>query len=166
MRIDWVSHPGALHALEPAWRELEAAVATRPHLSSFDFLYPWYTRYAGPYGGTPLIGLAWRGRERDDLLANLQAVRSDGPPAAVVAGHELLGDDALEADRELRPDLVLVDVGLPDCDGRDLAARLGAEPHVMVLLISSRDDVESDGEALGFIPKDRLSAEAITELLP
>jgi DNA-binding NarL/FixJ family response regulator len=86
-------------------------------------------------------------------------------------GFEVVGEAATGAEaeplvREARPDLVLVDVGLPDCDGRDLADRLGSDPHVMVLLISSRDDVESDGEALGFIPKDRLSAQAIAELLP
>jgi uncharacterized Zn finger protein len=30
----------------------------------------------------PFTILAWRGRDREDLLANLQATRSDGPPAA------------------------------------------------------------------------------------
>ncbi len=30
----------------------------------------------------PFAILAWRGREREDLLDNLQAARSDGPPAA------------------------------------------------------------------------------------
>jgi uncharacterized Zn finger protein len=30
----------------------------------------------------PFTILAWRGREREELLANLQAARSDGPPAA------------------------------------------------------------------------------------
>ena len=83
-----------------------------------------------------------------------------------VVGEAADGAEAMAAARKLRPDLVLVDVGLPDCDGRDLAERLvtGGEPAV--LLISSRDDVESDGEALGFIPKDRLSGRAIAELLP
>jgi DNA-binding NarL/FixJ family response regulator len=83
-----------------------------------------------------------------------------------VVGEAADGAEALVAARELAPDLVLVDVGLPDCDGRDLAERLGTSTHVAVLLISSRDDVESGGEALGFIPKDRLSGRAITELLP
>jgi CheY-like chemotaxis protein len=88
-----------------------------------------------------------------------------------VVGEAENGSEALVAARELKPDLVLVDVGLPDCDGRDLAERLGAESldaerRLAVLLISSRDDVESGGEALGFIPKDRLSGRAIAELLP
>jgi uncharacterized Zn finger protein len=34
------------------------------------------------FDGDPFAILAWRGRDRDDLLANLQAARSDGPPAA------------------------------------------------------------------------------------
>jgi DNA-binding NarL/FixJ family response regulator len=83
-----------------------------------------------------------------------------------VVGEAADGAQALTAARELRPDLVLVDVGLPDCDGRDLAARLGTNSHVAVLLISSRDDVESGEEALGFIPKDRLSGRAIKALVP
>jgi DNA-binding NarL/FixJ family response regulator len=83
-----------------------------------------------------------------------------------VVGEAADGAEALAAARELRPDVVLVDVGLPDCDGRDLAERLGAGGEPAVLLISSRDDVESDGEALGFIPKDRLSGRAISGLLP
>ena len=84
-----------------------------------------------------------------------------------VVGEAADGAEAMAAAHELAPDLILVDVGLPDCDGRDLAELLGnAEPHVEVLLISSRDDVESGGEALGFIPKDRLSGRAIAELLP
>jgi uncharacterized Zn finger protein len=33
----------------------------------------------------PFTILAWRGRERDDLLANVGAARADGPPAADVA---------------------------------------------------------------------------------
>lgn len=86
-------------------------------------------------------------------------------------GFEVVGEaadraEALVAARELVPDLVLVDVGLPDCDGRDLADELGANARVAVVLISSRDDVESGGEALGFIPKDRLSGRAIKAMMP
>ncbi len=37
---------------------------------------------AEAFDDDPFTILAWRGREREDLLANLHAVRSDGPPAA------------------------------------------------------------------------------------
>lgn len=83
-----------------------------------------------------------------------------------VVGEAEDGAAALAAARELKPDLVLLDVGLPDCDGRDLAGRLCETVGVSVLLVSSRDDVEGDFDALGFIPKDRLSGRAIEELLP
>lgn len=42
----------------------------------------------------PFAILAWRGRERDELLANLHAARTDGPPAA---------------DRAERPEIALAD---------------------------------------------------------
>jgi uncharacterized Zn finger protein len=37
---------------------------------------------AESFDDDPFAILAWRGRERDDLLANLQAARTAGPPAA------------------------------------------------------------------------------------
>ena len=37
---------------------------------------------AESFDDDPFAILAWRGREREDLLANLQAARSAGPPAA------------------------------------------------------------------------------------
>jgi len=37
---------------------------------------------AESFDDDPFAILAWRGREREDLLANLQAARCDGPPAA------------------------------------------------------------------------------------
>ncbi len=40
---------------------------------------------AESFDADPFTILAWRGREREDLLANLHAARSDGPPAADVA---------------------------------------------------------------------------------
>lgn len=37
---------------------------------------------AETFDDNPFAILAWRGRERDELLANLHAARTDGPPAA------------------------------------------------------------------------------------
>ena len=42
---------------------------------------------AESFDDDPFPILAWRGRERDDLLANLHAARTDGPPAADPAEH-------------------------------------------------------------------------------
>ena len=81
------------------------------------------------------------------------------------------GLTAIAAAGELHPDLVLLDVNLPDIDGFDVAARitsvLGAPA---VVLTSSRDSsdfgplVHRSG-ARGFIPKGELSGAALTELI-
>jgi len=42
---------------------------------------------AESFDDDPFQILAWRGRQRDDLLANLYAARTDGPPAADAAEH-------------------------------------------------------------------------------
>ncbi|HSO98929.1 MAG TPA: response regulator, partial [Solirubrobacteraceae bacterium] len=69
------------------------------------------------------------------------------------------------------PDVVLLDIRLPDLDGFQVAERLaanGAAPTIV--LTSSRDRSDFGYEidaspAHGFIPKSELSAEAITCLI-
>jgi DNA-binding NarL/FixJ family response regulator len=91
-------------------------------------------------------------------------------------GYEVVGEagdggTALAETRRLRPELVLLDVQLPDLDGFDVAARLtGDDGGPTVILTSSRDWSESPdlivrSGACGFVPKDRLSGETIGELL-
>jgi DNA-binding NarL/FixJ family response regulator len=92
------------------------------------------------------------------------------------AGFEVIGEAAdgaaaLDAARELVPDLILLDVQLPDSSGIDLAAKLSANGGPSVILTSSRPADQlglelTTGGALGFVPKDELSASAITELVP
>jgi len=150
MRIDWVSHPGALEALEPAWRDLEAAVAGRTHLSSFDFLSVWYRWYAGAYGGTPLIGLAWHGRELVGVApltlvrgraGGIRVRRIEFAPSDVPAGEFLIRDDHPEVAAALLPSLIRAiafdvlcldgfDPGAPHLDAlRHEAARHGLSLH-------------------------------------
>lgn len=59
--IEWLRNPDQLESLAGQWRELEAGVCNRTHLSTFDFLAPGIAHYAGAYGGAPLVGLTWRG---------------------------------------------------------------------------------------------------------
>jgi DNA-binding NarL/FixJ family response regulator len=80
----------------------------------------------------------------------------------VVVGEAGTVAAASEAALSLRPDAVLVDVGLPDGDGVVLAAQLAALPwHPRVLLTSTdpevvpAEDVARSG-ALGFVPKQQL----------
>lgn len=73
--------------------------------------------------------------------------------------------------KDVRPELVLVDVHLPDADGFVLTARLLALPDPpRVVLTSSRDGAElercvAESGADGFVPKAELSRDAIDELL-
>lgn len=143
MRIDWVSHPGALAALEPAWRDLEAGVTGRTHLSSFDFLFTWYRRYAGPYGGTPLIGLAWEGRELAGVApltlvrgraAGVPVWRVEFAPSDVPAGEFLIRDDRPEIAASLLPSLVrTIGFDVACLDGFDPAS-----PHLAALADAAR----------------------------
>jgi DNA-binding NarL/FixJ family response regulator len=86
-----------------------------------------------------------------------------------VVGEAADGRSGLKVARELEPELVLLDVALPDTNGFEVAARLAGGPS-KVILTSSRDQrdlgsrVRSSG-ALGFLPKDRLSGPALMELL-
>jgi len=88
-----------------------------------------------------------------------------------VVGEASNGNDGLAAALELTPDLVVLDINLPDMDGFDVAARLTAyDGAPAVILVSSRDPsdfgplVERSG-ARGFIPKSELSGAAIAQVL-
>jgi two-component system, NarL family, response regulator EvgA len=82
------------------------------------------------------------------------------------------GRDALAAANRLRPGIVVLDVGLPDMDGVEVARQLtahGAPTAPAVVLTSSRDpsdlgEVAEDCGARGLIPKDQLSGTAIAAL--
>ena len=88
-----------------------------------------------------------------------------------VVGEAATGEEGVDVARELRPDLVLLDVNLPDIDGFEVATRITADPGApAVILTSSRDSsdfgplVEKSG-ALGFVPKSELSGPALEAVL-
>jgi DNA-binding NarL/FixJ family response regulator len=91
-------------------------------------------------------------------------------------GHMVVGvagtvAEALVRADELRPDMVLVDIGLPDGDGFALAEQLKVLPWPMrVVLISSDADganaaaAERAG-ASGFVPKDEMPGLVLRQLI-
>jgi DNA-binding NarL/FixJ family response regulator len=86
-----------------------------------------------------------------------------------VIGEAEDGRSGLELAQALDPDLVLLDVALPDLSGLEVAERL-AESRSKIVLVSSRDPLDFGARfrrtsAAGFIPKDNLSAETLKELL-
>jgi DNA-binding NarL/FixJ family response regulator len=88
-----------------------------------------------------------------------------------VIGEASDGESALQAAHRLHPDVVLLDVQLPDRTGFEVASQLtGNGSRVHVVLVSSRDCcdygplVEESG-ASGFVPKAELSGARIAALL-
>lgn len=88
-----------------------------------------------------------------------------------VVGEAVDGAEAVATAGKLRPDLVLLDVQLPDTDGFEVAARLqGLDRAPDIVLTSSRDradfgDAVSESPARGFIAKDELSGRTLAELV-
>jgi CheY-like chemotaxis protein len=88
-----------------------------------------------------------------------------------VAGDAADGAAAIAAVARLRPDVVLLDVQLPDVDGFAVAGRLAAGPDPpRVVLISSRDAAAygprvGAAPVCGFLAKRELSGAALAALV-
>jgi len=88
----------------------------------------------------------------------------------VVVGEAGTAADAVDSARELEPDLVLLDVLLPDGNGADVADLLALLPHPPgVVLTSSYERGGLGGRlehrpVLGFLPKDELTVARLAEL--
>lgn len=84
------------------------------------------------------------------------------------AGYDVVaacadGRSAVDAIALLRPDIVLLDVQLPDIDGFAVIERLGAADRPAIVLVSSREAADygtrlAGSGAAGFITKADLSA--------
>ena len=91
-------------------------------------------------------------------------------------GFEVVGEAAdgragVAAARELRPDVVLLDIQLPDIDGFEVLARLRDRPAGPAVVLTSTRDRADYGQrvdrsgASGFIPKAELSGAAVLAVL-
>ncbi len=88
-----------------------------------------------------------------------------------VAGEAGSGAEALRAASVLRPDLVLLDIQLPDTDGFAVSRalrRFVGRPCVVLCSIREASDYGSRADecgAAGFVEKSRLSAAVLAEYL-
>jgi two-component system, OmpR family, KDP operon response regulator KdpE len=85
------------------------------------------------------------------------------------AGYRVIeasnGREALSAKAIDKPDVVLLDLGLPDRDGLELVALFVAEPRSAVLIISARDQTEQKVAALDLGADDYITKPFDTEEL-
>jgi DNA-binding NarL/FixJ family response regulator len=102
------------------------------------------------------------------------AFRASARRLLELTGYEVVGEapdgaSGLALAREQEPELVLLDIALPDMSGFDVADKLAESPSSIVF-VSSRDQLDfgrraRESGALGFIAKDRLSEESLLELV-
>lgn len=102
---------------------------------------------------------------RDGLRARLGDI-----PEIDIVGEAATGQQALSAAETLRPDLALVDVGLPDINGIELTEALAhRRPDLRVLILSMYDSQGYVMSAMragarGYVLKDAPSAEIIAAI--
>lgn len=89
-----------------------------------------------------------------------------------VVGEAANGSTALTEAATLHPDVVLLDIGLPDMDGFGVADKFASQPAggPAIVLISSRDRSAygsrlAASPVLGFIAKDDLDGPVLRDLL-
>ena len=87
------------------------------------------------------------------------------------AGWEVVGEAgdgacAVTEARRLAPSLVLLDVGLPDIDGYEVADRLdAAQCDSAIILVSVRSPRGTARPTRAFLPKSELTPEALRAML-
>jgi DNA-binding NarL/FixJ family response regulator len=108
------------------------------------------------------------------IVDDHRAFRASARKLLELDGFEVVGEAEDGASgaalaRELEPEVVLLDVALPDTSGFEVADQL-RESSSTIVLVSSRDPADfgpkvAASGAAGFIPKERLTTDAIRALL-
>jgi two-component system, response regulator PdtaR len=112
---------------------------------------------ASPSGAEPAAGLRVLVVE-DEALIRLDLTEMLSEEGYVIAGEAGDGEQAVDLARELRPDLVIMDVKMPKVDGIAAAALIVEEriaPVVMLTAFSQRDLIEQarDAGAMAYLVK-------------
>src|SRR6059058_2608697 len=105
-------------------------------------------------------------RGRAIVVDDHAAFRTSARRLLELSGFDVVGE---AGDGASGPELVLLDIALPDMSGFDVADALAGGPAAVVL-VSSRDRKDLGRRArvsgaLGFIPKDQLSEESLLAVM-
>jgi two-component system KDP operon response regulator KdpE len=102
----------------------------------------------------------------DDDPPILRAVRSNLSAHGYVVQDAETGRGALEAFQQHHPDLILLDLGLPDLDGLEVIQRIRQQSLVPIIVLSARDREHEKVAALDLGADDYLTKPfSIVELL-
>jgi DNA-binding NarL/FixJ family response regulator len=107
----------------------------------------------------------------DHLLFRKGLIRLlDAQPDFDVVGEARDGLEAIEKTRQLRPDVVLMDIRMPNCDGLEATRRIKAQmPDVQVVMLTVSDNEQDLAAAVkygadGYLLKDLQPEELFEQL--
>ena len=89
----------------------------------------------------------------------------------VIVGEAASGEEAIDAVRRLQPQVVLLDIVLPDLDGFTVCQRLAEDDPVPAVVLTSSRDASAyrrrlrRSAARGFISKPDLTGAALTAMI-
>jgi len=109
----------------------------------------------------------------DDQPPFLQAARSllEAEDGYQVLGEARNGEEAIALARQLRPELILMDVRLPDISGIEATRHILAnDPYVVVVLLSTHSEADLPADLLrcgaaGFLRKESLDPTTLDQLV-
>ncbi|MFP3853629.1 MAG: response regulator [Anaerolineales bacterium] len=94
----------------------------------------------------------------------------ESEPEVTIVGNAASGAEAMQAAAELKPDVIVMDIGLPDISGIEATTKIKQQwPEIAVVALTIHEDEEYffqmlDAGASGYIPKRAAPEELLTAI--
>ena len=94
----------------------------------------------------------------------------ESEPEVTIVGNAASGEEAMKAAGELKPDVIVMDIGLPDMSGIEATTKIKQQwPEIAVVALTIHEDEEYffqmlDAGASGYIPKRAAPEELLTAI--